>query len=433
MDQISAAWEMGYQDEYNVVNFTNLDDVGQPYSCQAWGNQGSLSDNLMTEDPGYNLFNDFNSSNGFPSNVFIDHNMTVHWKGNNLSYYVANLRFEEMLEACEDDPMANCNQCTDCDEDGTYDDEDNCPGVFNPSQEDADGDGLGDECDDCHNLLGDLNDDLNIDILDIISLVNIILSGGGSSTVFTDCEKIDGNIDGNYDSEGYHLINILDVIQLINMVLGTARLDTSVDNYAVAQIYYEDNDLFIRIESNSDIAGVEMTINSNKNLNTSLKDNSHIETLSNHYDNTMKLVSYNPFNEVFDGHVVEYQFEDGNSISQDDISLTIASPLGEEFDVTTNFNGTVTHITPSAFKLHDVYPNPFNPSTQVSFTLPKDDYVSLHVFNVKGEHVDTIHEGYQIEGTHSYTWNASSLSSGVYYIKMISSDTSLSVKAMLLK
>ena len=427
MDQISALWEMEYQDEYNVVNWTNLDDVGQPYSCAAWGNQGSLSDNLMTEDPGYSLFNDFNSQNGFPSNVFIDHNMTVHWKGNNLSYYVANLRFEEMLEACEDDPSANCNQCTDCDEDGTYDEEDNCPGEFNPSQEDSDGDGFGDECDDCHNLLGDLNDDMNIDILDIIGLVNIILSGGLESESYSDCAKLDGNIDGNA------VINILDVIQLINMVLGTARLDVETDNYAVAQIYYDNEDLVIRIESNSDIAGVEMTINSDENLDLFLKDNSHIETLSNYYNDTIKLVSYNPFNEVFDGHVTEYVFKDGRSLNNEDIYLTIASPLGEEFELTTNFNGSISYITPNTFKLHDVYPNPFNPSTQVSFTLPQDDYVSLHVFNVKGEHVDTIHEGYQIEGTHSYTWNASSLSSGLYYIKMISGHSLLSVKAMLLK
>ena len=74
MDQISAQWETQYQDEYNVVNWTNLDDVGQPYSCSAWGQQGSVDDNLMTEDPGYTLFNDFNQANGFPSNVFIDHN-----------------------------------------------------------------------------------------------------------------------------------------------------------------------------------------------------------------------------------------------------------------------------------------------------------------------------------------------------------------------
>ena len=225
----------------------------------------------------------------------------------------------------------------------------------------------------------------------------------------------------------------MDVIQLINMVLGTARLDVPSDNYAVAQIYYDDNDLLIRIESSSDIAGVEMTIESDSDFNSFLKDNSHIETLSNYYDNTIKLVSYNPFNEVFDSHVVEYTFEDGKSISQDNIHLTIASPLGEEFNVTTNLNGNVSHLTPQTFMLHDVYPNPFNPSTQVSFTLPKDDYISLHVFNVKGEQVDTIYEGHQLEGTHSYTWNASSLSSGVYYIKMISDHSSLSVKAMLLK
>ena len=427
MDQISASWETAYQDEYNVVNWTNLDDVGQPYTCSQWGNQGSLSDNLMTEDPGYNLFNDFNQQNGFPSNVFIDHNMIVYYKTNNVSTYLAGVKFEEMLEACEDDPTANCFQCTDCDEDGTYDEDDNCPGVFNPSQEDTDGDGLGDECDDCHNLLGDLNDDTNIDILDIIGLVNIILSGGLDSEEYSDCAKLDANIDGNA------VINILDVIQLINMVLGTARLDEATDNYAVAQIHYDNDDLIIRIESSSDIAGIEMTINSDQNINSFLKDNSHIETLSNYYDNTIKLVSYNPFNEVFDGHVIEYIFEDGKSLIEEDIHLTIASPLGEEFNVTTNFNGSISYITPNAFKLHDVYPNPFNPSTQVSFTLPQDDYVSLHVFNVKGEHVDTIHEGYQLEGTHSYTWNASSLSSGVYYIKMISNHSSLSVKAMLLK
>ena len=105
MDQISNDWE--YQEDVNVLNFTNLDDVGQPYSCSAWGNQGALNDNLMTEDPGYNLFNDFNSSNGFPSNVFIDHTMTVFYKCNNLSYNLANIKIEDMLEACESDPNAN--------------------------------------------------------------------------------------------------------------------------------------------------------------------------------------------------------------------------------------------------------------------------------------------------------------------------------------
>ena len=428
MDQISGAWQVQYQDEWNVLDYTNLDDVGQPYSCAAWGNQGSLDDNLMTEDPGYNTFNDFNQQNGFPSNVFIDHTMTVYYKTNNLSYYIAGIKFEEMLEACEDEVGANCNQCLDCDGDGTYDDEDNCPDMFNPSQEDADGDGLGDECDDCHNIIGDINDDLNIDILDIIQVVNIILSGGVESTEFTQCQITDANVDGNL------MINILDVIQLINMVLGDLRADESdLDNYAVAQIFYDANDLLIRIESGSDVAGVELSINSDDYYSVSLKDNSHIETYSRYYNNSLKVLSFNSFNEPFDGHVIEYRITDGRAISQEDIHLIIASPLAVEFYVTSNFNGEIDVLSPVSYQLHDVYPNPFNPSTQVSFTLPVDGYVGLYVFNLKGDQVDTIYEGYQQDGTHSYTWNASSLPSGVYYIRMNSNTSTLSVKAMLLK
>ena len=425
MDQISSAWE--YQEDFNVLNFTNLDDVNQPYSCATWGNQGSLDDNLMTEDPGYGLFNDFNSQNGFPSNVFIDHNMVVYYKCNNLSLNLANIKIEDMLEACEDDIGANCNQCTDCDEDGTFDDEDNCPGLFNPSQEDDDGDGLGNECDDCHNLAGDINDDLNLDILDIVNVVNIILSGGISSPDYSECAIIDANIDGN------SVINILDVIQLINMVIGDSRLISEETAYAVAQMYYMDENLVIRIESSIDVAGVEMTINSNMSHDINLIDNSHITTKTSYFDNQLKVLSYNIFNDPFDGHVIEYRINDARNLDQNDISITIGSPQGNEFYVTTNYNGSSIEMGPSSYSLNDVYPNPFNPSTQVSFSLPIDSYVTLQAYNLQGTMVDNIFEGYQIKGNHSYTWNASSLPSGVYYIRMISGSNILSTKAMLLK
>tara|TARA_Y100001970_G_scaffold261827_1_gene345333 strand:+ start:533 stop:940 length:408 start_codon:yes stop_codon:yes gene_type:complete len=79
---------------------------------------------------------------------------------------------------------------------------------------DSDGDGIADECDECHNMSGDINDDILVDVLDIVLGVNIILSGGINSPDFNDCQLSDADIDGN------SVINILDVIQIINMVIG---------------------------------------------------------------------------------------------------------------------------------------------------------------------------------------------------------------------
>ena len=168
------------------------------------------------------------SWNAFPTFAIIDHTMTVRakpwtldgntnsnscdgsnsiingWSGGSTSDFL-----QQLVDECGD----LCLGCTDCDEDGTQDIEDNCPGLHNPYQEDSDSDGLGNECDDCHNLLGDTNDDFNIDILDIIGVVNIILTGGINSTEYSQCFITDGNIDSNT------AINILDVIQLINLIL----------------------------------------------------------------------------------------------------------------------------------------------------------------------------------------------------------------------
>jgi len=80
-----------------------------------------------------------------------------------------------------------------------------------------------------------------------------------------------------------------------------------------------------------------------------------------------------------------------------------------------------------------LYPNPFNPSTQISFSLPMDDYVKLSAFDVKGNEVDVIFEGAQGFGQHSYIWNASSFASGVYYIRLQAGSMVSNQKALLIK
>ena len=89
MDQIEEYWMDPSSEDYNqhVISMTHLDDPNQPYSCTQWAQQGSTSNNFMLEDGnGYTVHGMFNSQNAFPSNIWIDHTMTVYYKTNNTGY-----------------------------------------------------------------------------------------------------------------------------------------------------------------------------------------------------------------------------------------------------------------------------------------------------------------------------------------------------------
>jgi len=76
-------------------------------------------------------------------------------------------------------------------------------------------------------------------------------------------------------------------------------------------------------------------------------------------------------------------------------------------------------FVPGVFKLYSNYPNPFNPSTNLQFTVAKDGFATLKVFNVIGQEVARIFEGYARSGNKiNVTFNASKLSSGVYIAQL---------------
>jgi len=86
---------------------------------------------------------------------------------------------------------------------------------------------------------------------------------------------------------------------------------------------------------------------------------------------------------------------------------------------------------PDEFTLMQNYPNPFNPSTVIEFALPKDETVSLKVYNAIGEMVAELVNGKLTAGYHTAIWDASSVPSGIYYCR-ISAGAYSSVKKMML-
>ena len=90
-------------------------------------------------------------------------------------------------------------------------------------------------------------------------------------------------------------------------------------------------------------------------------------------------------------------------------------------------------FTPNEFDLNSVYPNPFNPVTNISINIPIKSKVSFSVFNLNGELIDKISAREFLAGKHSIQWNASKLPSGVYFIRMDSNTFTKAKKVILLK
>jgi flagellar hook assembly protein FlgD len=93
----------------------------------------------------------------------------------------------------------------------------------------------------------------------------------------------------------------------------------------------------------------------------------------------------------------------------------------------------VKENAPLAFAVAQNVPNPFNPSTTISFTLAKAGKTTVEVFNTAGQKVDTILNASLNAGSHSVTWNAAHQSAGVYFYTVKSGDFSRTLKMTLLK
>lgn len=78
-------------------------------------------------------------------------------------------------------------------------------------------------------------------------------------------------------------------------------------------------------------------------------------------------------------------------------------------------------------------PNPFNPATSIRFYLPEAANVQLHVFNVNGQRVATLADGWYDAGEHDIVFNASSLTSGVYFMRLTGKTATLTKKVVLLQ
>jgi hypothetical protein len=88
---------------------------------------------------------------------------------------------------------------------------------------------------------------------------------------------------------------------------------------------------------------------------------------------------------------------------------------------------------PLNYLLTQNFPNPFNPSTDISYQIPNESYVSLKVYNVQGKEVRSLVSRRQLPGTYTVRFNGADLNSGIYYYKLTANDFTQTKKMILIK
>lgn len=87
---------------------------------------------------------------------------------------------------------------------------------------------------------------------------------------------------------------------------------------------------------------------------------------------------------------------------------------------------------PDGYTLYQNYPNPFNPTTVISYSIPQQDYVTLKIFDLLGNEIQTLVDKYQTSGQHKIHFNGEKLASGVYVYCLITGNNFITSRKLLL-
>jgi len=347
---------------------------------------------LMNPDPNFALWNQFVTWNAYMYGETGSQSFLVDDSG--IEFDPSSMYFIDVTNGAACDPTSGSPTCAPQSDTGgrlvmKY--EPTCVPVIESMEVQTEFVGLAaGEC--THN--GDVDGSNSVDVLDVVALVQYVI---GNSTL-TDEQSCRADI--NSDNG----VDVLDVVAIVNLIVN-ARGEVA-DN-----VEFKRNNNSLNMLANGVVGAVQMTLSHGDDFIISLTDNAFVAE-SNTLDNqTVMLVVLPENGELF----------------------TASGEFTIDEVIAASAEGYIETSMPASFNLGQAYPNPFNPSTSLDIELSFDSNVSIAVYNVMGQMVSVLHDGNMTSGMHSITWDASSLSSGMYIIKAEVADEVLSQKVMLVK
>ncbi|NQU05111.1 MAG: right-handed parallel beta-helix repeat-containing protein [Calditrichaeota bacterium] len=137
------------------------------------------------------------------------------------------------------------------------------------------------------------------------------------------------------------------------------------------------------------------------------------------HDSVMAVIDYLAVEELYNGNRINSLDED--YVKQMHKLMSLLDKPDEEA------------LTPETFTVARAYPNPFNSMTNISFNLREDSRIKLTIHDIQGREIAVLHEGNEVAGAHSVSWDATGLASGVYFCRLQSESNTATVKRAMVR
>lgn len=299
------------------------------------------------------------------------------------------------------------------------------------------------------NALGDVNGDGFIDIIDLINVVDHIVSRDSLDKTITPglatSEFFRANIAPWGSPDPFVNVQDLALIQSIiltgeypngdpiyKMVLaGNGNEDYSLDKTTAAtvKLYITSEGIAVRLDSEIGIRGAQLEFGSVEDNTGTMNIDSRLGGgYYNQINELLRVLLYDPSGnavvESGENFVANMPFaiENPQNISVDKIVLVdVLSKKIDEINVEIYYNNAPE--IPVDYSLSQNFPNPFNPSTSVNFSVPTSGLVTIKVYDMIGQEVATLFSGNAERGTYTLVWNGKDnsgnfVSSGSYIYRM---------------
>ncbi len=270
-------------------------------------------------------------------------------------------------------------------------------------------------------ILGDINSDAVIDVMDIVRVVNIIIGSGELPTDMENCAA-DLNLDNSID--------VLDILIIINLVLDDNnrgfRSHSIVDKVDLLVSDYK-----LELQSEGPIKGLEIIIKSSEK-NISIKDDLSMDIAYNQIGDMHHYLIYDiDGRSILNGSFTLFETKDPFKLVKFMASNTNHKSVDVKYDYT-------DYVLPETFVLKKNYPNPFNPTTNIEIENNTLDHIRLVIYDVNGRYITTLVDQTLDIGNYIYQWNGKdsfgqSVASGMYLYTLSNSNFTRTQKMLLLK